>query len=127
MNLFNGTIKSLEKSLDFATAKERAISNNISNVDTPNYKAKNVEFKNILENKLAAKQTHPKHISFNEDSTQNFHTKTRNKTTYNNNGNNVDIDREMASLAKNQIYYQGLIDRVNGKFGDIQTVIRGGS
>lgn len=127
MNLFNGTIQSLEKSLDFATAKERAISNNISNVDTPNYKAKTIDFKNILENELAAKRTNPKHVSFNENSTQNFPTKTRNNTTYNNNGNNVDIDREMTSLAKNQIYYQGLIDRVNGKFGDIQTVIRGGS
>jgi len=32
----------------------------------------------------------------------------------------------MSDLAENQIYYQSLIDRLNGKFGLLQTVIRGG-
>lgn len=46
---------------------------------------------------------------------------------YSHNGNNVDIDKEMAELAENQIYYNGLVDRINGKFGSLQTVIRGGN
>lgn len=130
MNLFNGTISSLENSLNFATARNRTIASNIANVDTPNYKAKNVAFKSVLSDALGkaidTNRTHPKHYLFNHDVHQQFQITSRKNTTYNHNGNNVDIDLEMAELAKNQIYYQAMIDRLNGEFGNIQTVIRGG-
>ncbi|MFC4023157.1 flagellar basal body rod protein FlgB [Oceanobacillus longus] len=131
MNLFGGTINKLEQSLDYATAKNNAISNNISNADTPGYKSQEVTFKSALNDALSsslqAKRTNEKHIPFN--STQNFPYRiaTNSNTTYNHNGNNVDIDKEMTELAKNQIYYNGVVDRINGKFGSLQTVIRGGS
>lgn len=131
VNLFGGTFLSLEKSLDYATLKNRTISNNIANVDTPNYKAKDVDFKEILSSKLTtsiqAKRTHIKHMPFSNDVNLSYQIKNRTNTFYNHNGNNVDIDKEMAELAKNQIYYQSLIDRVNGKFRNIQTVIKGGN
>jgi flagellar basal-body rod protein FlgB len=43
----------------------------------------------------------------------------------NNNNNNVDIDSEMSLLAKNQLYYNTLIQRMNGKFNSIRTAIDG--
>lgn len=125
MKLFGGTFQTLEKSLDYATAKNRTISSNIANVDTPNFKAKDVVFKDVLNQSIEAKRTHVKHLPFSTDH-QSFHTISRKNTLYNHNGNNVDIDKEMAELAKNQIYYQSLVDRIGGKFGSIQTVIRGG-
>ncbi|MFD1037993.1 flagellar basal body rod protein FlgB [Virgibacillus byunsanensis] len=132
MNLFSGTINTLENSLDYASAKNRTISNNIANVDTPNYKSKSVDFKNVLRDELSSthqtKRTHPKHIAFGtENNNTPFQISTDNNTIYNHNGNNVDIDKEMSELAKNQIYYQGLVDRINGKLGSLQTVIRGGN
>lgn len=130
MNLFGGTIQSLEKSLDYSTAKNRTISNNIANVDTPNYKAKSVVFKNVLANTMnesaQTKRTHPKHFSFQENADQSYVIRENKHTMYNHNGNNVDIDQEMAELAKNQIYYQAIVDRLNGKFRNIENVIRGG-
>lgn len=77
---------------------------------------------NALNSTLPAKKTHLKHMSFNENNTM----RSNNNTMYNHNGNNVDIDKEMAELAKNQIYYRGLVNRINGKFSGVQTVIRGG-
>ena len=131
VNLFNDTIRTLEKSLDYSTAKNRAISENIANVDTPNYKMKDVVFKDVLNNNLSGsttmKNTDPRHFSIDTDAGQSFQTSVRNQTMYNHNGNNVDVDKEMAELAKNQIYYQAIVDRLNGKFSSIQTVIRGGS
>lgn len=131
MGLFEGTINTLGKSLDYATAKNRAISSNIANVDTPNYKAKEVVFKNVLNDAMSssidAKRTNPRHLPFSEDtSNHSFRTISSTNTMYNHNGNNVDIDKEMSELAKNQIYYQGLVDRMAGKFSSLQTVIRGG-
>ncbi|GAB3067376.1 flagellar basal body rod protein FlgB [Virgibacillus ainsalahensis] len=133
MDLFGGTIRTLENSLDYATAKNRIISGNIANVDTPNYKAKDVSFKNVLNDvkssSFQAKKTHSEHLSFiqNPQTQTPYKITTNNNTVYSHNGNNVDIDKEMTELAKNQIYYQGLVDRMNGKLGSLQTVIRGGN
>lgn len=131
VELFNDTIGTLEKSLDFASAKNRTIASNIANIDTPNYKAKNITFKNALSDEMNKMpdtyRTHPKHYNFNQTINQKGHEITKNNNTYNHNENDVDVDLEMSKLAKNQIYYQSLIDRLNGEFGNLQTVVRGGS
>ncbi|SFF70363.1 flagellar basal-body rod protein FlgB [Halobacillus alkaliphilus] len=130
LNLFNDTFNTLEKSLNYALEKNRAISNNISNVDTPGYKAKDVVFKDHLnraEASLSAKKTSQKHIDFQNRESVSYNTTTNNSTTYNHNGNNVDIDKEMSSLAQNQIYYQALADRMSGKFRSMESVIKGGN
>lgn len=36
------------------------------------------------------------------------------------------MDQEMVKLAENQIYYNALVDRINGKFNTLKTVIKGG-
>jgi len=131
MNLFGGTINKLERSIDYAATKNNAISTNISNVDTPGYKSKEVIFKDVLNEELnsslQAKRTNEKHIPFQANQESSYRIVTNSNTTYNHNGNNVDIDKEMAELAKNQIYYNSLIDRINGKFGSLKTVVRGGN
>lgn len=84
---------------------------------------------NEVSSSFETKRTHPKHIDFSNrsfGSNSPFHIVERRNTTYNHNGNNVDIDKEMTELAKNQIYYQALVDRMNGKFNSLQTVIKGG-
>ena len=131
MNLFGHTIQTLENSLAYSAAKNRTIANNIANVDTPNYKAEKVEFKNVLsreiDGKIENKRTHSKHFSFQNELNPSYIIKRVNNTMYNHNGNNVDVDQEMAELAKNQIYYQAVVDRLNGKFSNIEKVLRGGS
>ncbi|MFD1360332.1 flagellar basal body rod protein FlgB [Lentibacillus salinarum] len=132
MAFFPDSLQTLENSLGYASAKNHSISDNIANVDTPGYKAKDVEFKNVLQNELKssleAKRTHSQHIPFNHFNTdQSYRTVTRRNTMYNHNGNNVDVDKEMAELADNQIYYQALVDRINGKFSSLKTAIGGGN
>ncbi len=126
----DSTIGSLERALHFSTAKNKAISQNIANVDTPNYKAKRVVFKDILNEEKAdifqAKRSHKKHIPFSLGN-HGYKVLENRHTMYNHNGNNVDIDHEMSTLAENQIYYNSLIDRLNGKMQSLQTVIRGGN
>ena len=48
MDIFSGTIHRLEGALNQANIKQKVITNNLANVDTPNYKAKKVSFKNVL-------------------------------------------------------------------------------
>ncbi|SRR5690625_508461 len=129
LNLFDNTIQQLELGLKYSSVKNKTIANNIANVDTPHYKAKDVSFKqhlNDAEARFEAKRTHMRHLPFSSHE-QQIVTTTRKNVTYNNNGNSVDIDNEMAELAKNQLYYEALVDRINGKFNSIKTVLGGGN
>jgi flagellar basal-body rod protein FlgB len=129
LKLFSHTFNILEQGLEYSSLKQKVISHNIANVDTPNYKAKEVHFKAELNRairSLEAHRTHPKHFEFKNVLHSNFSVTTRNDVIYNHNGNNVDIDKEMSDLAANQIYYNALVERLNGKFNSLKNVIRGG-
>jgi|SRR5699024_2754020 len=129
MKLFDQTMNTLEQGLNYSAERNRLIANNIANVDTPNYKSQDIAFKtflnNAVEQQLQAKRTHPEHLPFSS-SENSLKTISNPSAMYSHNGNDVDVDKEMANLAKNQIYYRGLTDRLNGKFSTLQTVIRGG-
>lgn len=130
MKLFSNTISTLENALNYSSTKQKVISQNISNVDTPNYKSKEVSFKSALQNavdsSMTARRTDARHIEFNGQASSGITVTSNNNTSFNNNGNNVDLDKEMADLATNQIYYNALIERISGKFTSLQSVIRGG-
>ena len=130
MKLFSNTFTSLEQALNYSSLKQKVISQNIANADTPNYKAQDVSFKEILQNELGqnftAYRTDARHIDFSDRSNANPEIVTRPNVQYNNNGNSVDLDQEMSDLAKNQIYYDALVEQENNKFAALQNVIRGG-
>src|SRR5690625_3687464 len=129
MKLFGQAISSLEQGLNYSATKGKVISQNIANVDTPNYKAKNVSFKDFLANaqvnELTAYKTERKHIDFPK---RNIHPGVFEYSNfrYRHDGNGVDMDKEQADLAENQIYYNALVDRISGKFNTLQNVIKGG-
>ena len=129
MRLFDMTVSSLERGLDFSATKNKVIQQNIANVDTPNYKAKAVDFQAIYnqekEKQLDAYRTNERHVPFSK-SPQHVGVHTYDHLKYRQNGNGVDMDYEQAKLAENQIYYHSLVDRLNGKFNTLQQVIRGG-
>jgi flagellar basal-body rod protein FlgB len=129
MKLFSNTINQLEQAINQSTTKQKVISNNIANVDTPNYKSQDVRFNQSFNNelqKLSANKTNNKHIDFGTTG-NGFQILTRKNSNYQHNGNNVDIDQEMTEIAKNQIQYNALIDRLSSKFNSLKTVIKGGN
>ncbi|MCJ7839634.1 flagellar basal body rod protein FlgB [Lederbergia sp. NSJ-179] len=126
MELFPSTIASLERGLDYSSLKQKVIANNIANADVPKYKSKNVSFGNVLsDTAIELNRTDNRHLPLH-NSTQKPTIYTRQNLQYHNNGNNVDLDQEMSDMAKNQIYYQTLIERLNGNFSMLTNVLRGG-
>ncbi|WP_409253694.1 flagellar basal body rod protein FlgB [Bacillus sp. SCS-153A] len=128
MSLFSSTIQYLENGLNYSSAKQKLISQNIANVDTPNYRAKSISFKDQLNDSMStleAKRTNPRHFEFSGSSANGHFIKSK-PFQYNHNGNGVDIDKEMSDMASNQIYFNALSDRINGKFNSMKSVIRGG-
>lgn len=138
MNLFPASFQSLERSLDASSLRQRTIASNIANVDTPNYKSKAISFENELAKELVkaggskqglqAYRTNAQHIPFSNQAGQSMQPQVvqQTGTMMNHNGNNVDIDLEMAQMAKNQIQYQALVDKVNGHLGKLHSVISEG-
>ena len=133
VNIFPQSFQSLEQALSTSTLKQRVHSANIANVDTPNYKSRQVSFNDSLNDALAKQsissyKTNSKHLSFSNETTMGnpANIKVNNTTTYKPNGNNVDMDLEMAELAKNQLYFNAVTERVNGKFNTLRTVINEG-
>ncbi|ASS61079.1 MULTISPECIES: flagellar basal body rod protein FlgB [Bacillus] len=128
MDLFSGTIQNLENALGRADIKQKVLTNNIANIDTPNYKAKKVSFRNLLDQETSnfeAVKTDYRHVDFT-GSGDDYSIVSSSDTSYQQNGNNVDIDKEMTDLAENQINYQALVERMSGKFNSLKTVLTGG-
>jgi len=131
--LFNKTMSVLEQGLNAASLRNTVIANNLANVETPGYKRSDVVFEEELRKALSQNntflgfRTNEKHIPIGSPSVINVSPQTviEKDTTMRNDGNNVDIDREMAALAKNEIMYQAIAQELNGEFQKLKSAIAG--
>lgn len=126
-----GKIDFYKKALNGTWERNKAITQNISNENTPGYKRKTVSFedqlkKSINKNSIALRKTNDKHIGTGKSSFSPNWAEAK-STAYRMDGNNVNIDTESADLAKNKIMYDALVNQVMGEFDKIKNVITEGS
>lgn len=111
----------LEKMLDVSSVKHKVIANNIANVNTPGYKKLGVSFADQLEKVLKESSTNkfdtlqPKIVISKEDTSE----------TIRNDGNNVDMDKEVSSLVKNTLTYNIYTQLLAKKYEGIKAAIEG--
>jgi flagellar basal-body rod protein FlgB len=125
-NVYN-YINVLDKAADASWMRNEAISNNIANVDTPNYKRQDVAFEDTLQRELSSSR-----YTSMDAKVDNLNLSTLDATTYTDHssysyrvdGNNVDIDTENAYLASNQIRYNALIESTNQEFSRLSMVMK---
>jgi len=116
--------RNLENALDAAWARNEVISQNVANVDTPGYKRKSLSFASVLDSEMETGRIGRGQTRL---SGANFRvTEDHSATSYRIDGNNVDIEREMALMAMNNLKYNTLIQRISGSFSTLRSVIRGG-
>lgn len=128
-NLFRG-YGLMEKSLDAAYLRNEVIANNIANVDTPGYKRKTVGFENYINGKtvstFTARKTRRLHVDFpgheNDTRVETDHSELSTRLD----GNNVDIENEMAQMAKNSIKYDTLVQTLNTRLRRLRSAINEG-
>lgn len=125
-------IQGMEKALDGSALRQKAIAANIANVDTPNYKAIDVSFADQLQAALKKpgevirlRTTHQRHIQIKNASTMKDFVISQENTQVRNDGNNVDIDREIVKLNANEIYYDAISRCLSDEFTLLKTVIQG--
>lgn len=117
----------LKNALDASSMRQEMISTNISNVNTPGYKAKRVDFEDALKGAMSGstmKSTHANHFGVSDVTDVTPEIKAQTGTRVNEDGNNVAIDTEMAELSANAIYYQALSTQMNNYYNSIRSVMR---
>ena len=127
------TITALTRALDLGSARLQAISNNISNVNTPGFKRQDATFAALLRSAeddpaLAQTVSDPRHLSLDDDRAGGGAPAfvTQQSGAMRLDGNNVDMDAETSRLAATEIYYQGAAQLIAGQFSGLKYAISGG-
>lgn len=120
----------LEGGLDGLSLRNKVMADNIANVDTPNFKRSDVNFEKVLQ--AALKHNDPSNIQLRRTTAAHIPATTvngnfvvhDNSTSFRNDGNNVDIDLEMAKLAQNSLHYNALSTAFTSQINMLRQVIQ---
>ncbi len=116
------------KALTLKEQRSEILASNLANADTPEYKAKDLEFKAVMNNTLASTQRMEK--------TRSGHMNGLNKVMgadvlYRNpqqpsiDGNTVESHIEQGKYSENAVEYQASLRFINGRFTGLMTAIKG--
>lgn len=128
-------INKLDKELNFhhqalslRAARQELLSGNVANADTPNFKAKDIDFASVLHQKLSL-TTNLNKVSLNTTSPAHINSATQGVFGDNilyrvplqpsADGNTVDMDMERTRFADNAIKYDASITFMNNEFRNL--------
>lgn len=126
----NTTIPLISKLVDLSALRQKLISSNIANVNTPGYQRKDINFEGELKKafhkpNVTIQETHPNHIPLRNSKNASPEIKST-KFSLNSTGvNTVDIDQEMAGLAQNHLVFNFGSTLLGKKFRGLKMAIRG--
>ena len=125
--LFDQTMVGLQKNLDLRLKRNMAINSNITNAETPGYRAVDLNFGRELDRAFersssSLKTTSGKHLDMTNNSQSHFVPDFTGPTK--GDGNNVDIDIQMGKLTSNAGKYQTSASLVRKKLHMLRTAIR---
>lgn len=114
------TDKAIGAALNGLSIRQKLISNNLANIDTPGFKASEVQFEDQLQNAIARGQGrssmtpvsyNPRHIPIEATRAEEVQPEVAEDmdTTMRVDGNNVDIDKQMVQLAETALSYNALV------------------
>ncbi len=127
--ILDPTFDGLSKALDLSWRRNEAIASNVSNADTPGYRAIDLDFSGELDRAFGNQDkqlatTSTKHFTVGGDP-QSSHLVADFSGATKPDGNNVDIDLQMGRLAQNRAQYTNAANLMRKKFSILQTIIRG--
>ncbi|TCI37736.1 MULTISPECIES: flagellar basal body rod protein FlgB [unclassified Exiguobacterium] len=122
MNWIGTDYQLMKQAINHSVMNQKVISHNLSNIDTPNFKAKQAVFEQTLSNEMRLK------LAGGRPSDRGGATKIVDRAggAMRSDGNSVDLDYEMSELARNQLQYEAMMEQLNRRLGGLKTVIRGG-
>jgi len=133
-SLISPDVLLMSKVMDMRLQRQNVIMSNIANVNTPEYKTRNLEFEGALQKAMGLdmngniSRTSPGHMptAFNPDSFGADFDKAANiRVTHGE--DRVNLDVEMTKMTKNNLQYNALSQMVKKSFDGVRTMIQEGS
>lgn len=126
---FNNSLGIHDNALLVRAQRFEVLANNLANADTPNYKARDIDFKAILNGEvkqsrgLDIARTRSQHIPGRvEQQVEHLY---RNPSQPSIDGNTVDANVENSEFTKNAMDYNASFDFLNRKFKGLISALRG--
>lgn len=109
--------------------RAEVLAGNIANADTPDFKARDIDFKSILKNIDQASQalhnTEEQHLASGLQSLDGVELQYRSPLQSSLDNNTVDLQAERSAFLENSMQYQASLRFVNGRISGLLTAIRG--
>lgn len=135
-SIFDKTVDLAQKALDMRSRRHEVLLSNIANADTPGYKAFDLMVEEALSREapksgqLQMQRTEEGHLpsggSRSYGTIQPQRVDLNSQVTLRGDGNTVDMDREMSSLAANQLQFRMSSQILSKKFTALHNIIKGG-
>jgi flagellar basal-body rod protein FlgB len=120
MKLFDKTLTVLERSLDVRLQRQNLLSSNAANLDTPDYKERDLDFGAAMAGVLAADGAEAR------DQAVQSATHEVDDSVAGLDGNTVDLDRTMTAMAENGLQYSAATRAVSKKLAILKYVANDG-
>lgn len=122
-----------QSALNLRAARQELIASNIANADTPNYKAKDIDFASALQNAIGEKSdrlpmaaTANNHLTTGPGETVlGAPIQYRAVVQPSADGNTVDMDIERAQFADNALRYEASVRFISDKTKDVLAALQG--
>ena len=113
MSKTSSIVDFLEAGIRAESLRQKAIANNIANLETPGYRRIDVKFEELLAKALDS----PGAVELSEVEPQTHQPK---QTPVKSNGNDVNLESEVGQMVKNSLRYKAYIRLLNKKYRQIE-------
>ena len=115
MPLFDITHVALERALTGASLRQKAITENLANANTPGYRRQDVDFQGALQRALGAGRESVERVGFATEIDASAPVRA--------DGGSVDVDRETTLLAQNGLAYEAIASVIKSHSSILRTAI----
>lgn len=121
-----------QTALNLRAYRQQLLAGNIANADTPNFKARDIDFSSALQGALSSRsgnsgltRTSPRHLGSSAENPAGAQVLYRTPHQPSLDGNTVDMDVERAQFADNAIRYEASLAFISGRIKTMLTAIQG--
>lgn len=116
--MVDGVSDQLEHYMDLLSARQQLVISNLANIDTPGYKAKDIDFQSEFENLMQQPSTQGAGLTPHVIETPGLVVKS--------DGNNVSLDRETRLLSENALRFSVASSLMKSQLKTIESAIKEG-
>lgn len=131
MDINDKTLKALTTALNFREMRQKLITSNVANANTPGFKSKKLDFEEALaraldvDGNMQMNVQDGRHYTVGSGGFNNLEPEIYDDPNgvVSENGNTVDVESEMSRMAENKIMYDALVQLINKKMGIMKYAI----